>query len=148
MNARYDVIILGCGEAGIFAAYELSHLHPELKVLALDQGADIYHRSCPIVAGKVKECIHCAAAAAGDGNLAPAPGDAQPLAAAGAFEVDMLLIPADIAPQAQPAQHGGGQAHKPDVFLVDAVHGRTLLSSAAYYTGGGGKRKGDVSRAA
>ena len=59
MNARYDVIILGCGEAGIFAAYELSHLHPELKVLALDQGADIYHRSCPIVAGKVKECIHC-----------------------------------------------------------------------------------------
>ena len=59
MNARYDVVILGCGEAGIFAAYELAHLHPELKVLALDQGADIYHRSCPIVAGKVKECIHC-----------------------------------------------------------------------------------------
>ena len=24
MNARYDVIILGCGEAGIFAAYELA----------------------------------------------------------------------------------------------------------------------------
>ena len=55
MNAKYDVVILGCGEAGIFAAYELTHLHPELKVLALDQGADIYHRSCPIVAGKVKE---------------------------------------------------------------------------------------------
>ena len=59
MNAKYDVIILGCGEAGIFAAYELAHLHPELKVLALDQGADIYHRSCPIVAGKVKECVLC-----------------------------------------------------------------------------------------
>ena len=59
MSARYDVAILGCGEAGIFAAYELAHLHPELKVVALDQGADIYHRSCPIVAGKVKECIHC-----------------------------------------------------------------------------------------
>ena len=59
MNPNYDVVILGCGEAGIFAAYELAHLRPELKVLALDQGADIYHRSCPIVAGKVKECIHC-----------------------------------------------------------------------------------------
>ena len=28
-------------------------------MLALDQGRDIYHRSCPIVAGKVRECIHC-----------------------------------------------------------------------------------------
>ncbi len=59
MNANYDAVILGCGEAGIFAAYELARLHPELKVLALDQGADIYSRSCPIVAGKVKECVHC-----------------------------------------------------------------------------------------
>ncbi len=57
--SAYDVIILGCGEAGIFAAYELSKLQPGLKVLALDQGHDIYRRSCPIVAGKVKECIHC-----------------------------------------------------------------------------------------
>ena len=59
MNANYDVVILGCGEAGIFAAYELARLHPDLKITALDQGRDIYHRSCPIVAGKVKECIHC-----------------------------------------------------------------------------------------
>ena len=28
MNPMYDVVILGCGEAGIFAAYELTHLHP------------------------------------------------------------------------------------------------------------------------
>ena len=60
MSFNYDVVILGCGEAGIFAAYELAKLRPELKVLALDQGRDIYRRSCPIVAGKVKECIHCA----------------------------------------------------------------------------------------
>ena len=59
MNPIYDVAILGCGEAGIFAAYELAHHRPGLKVLALDQGRDIYHRSCPIVAGKVRECIHC-----------------------------------------------------------------------------------------
>ena len=54
MNPIYDVVILGCGEAGIFAAYELASHRPELKVLALDQGRDIYHRSCPIVAGKVR----------------------------------------------------------------------------------------------
>lgn len=59
MNTRYDVAILGCGEAGIFAGYELMHRRPDLKVVALDQGADIYTRSCPIVAGKVKECVHC-----------------------------------------------------------------------------------------
>ena len=59
MNTRYDVAILGCGEAGIFAGYELMHRRPDLKVVALDQGADIYTRSCPIVAGKGKECIHC-----------------------------------------------------------------------------------------
>ena len=55
----YDVVILGCGEAGIFAAYELTRLKPELKVLAIDRGQIIYSRSCPIVAGKVRECIHC-----------------------------------------------------------------------------------------
>ena len=58
-NPVYDVAILGCGEAGIFAAHELSRLHPGLKLLALDQGRDIYHRNCPIVAGKVTSCIQC-----------------------------------------------------------------------------------------
>ena len=29
MNPMYDVVILGCGEAGIFAGYELMRLHPE-----------------------------------------------------------------------------------------------------------------------
>ncbi len=59
MGSRYDVIILGCGEAGIFAAYELTRLRPGLKVLALDRGLDISRRSCPIVAGKTRECVHC-----------------------------------------------------------------------------------------
>lgn len=59
MNNRYDVMILGTGEAGIFAAYELSRKCPGAKVLVVEQGADIYHRSCPIVAGKVNSCIQC-----------------------------------------------------------------------------------------
>ena len=47
MNTRYDVAIIGCGEAGIFAGYELMHRNPGLKVVTLDQGADIYTRSSP-----------------------------------------------------------------------------------------------------
>ena len=59
MNERYDVAIIGCGEAGIYAGYELMRRNPELKVGVLEQGRDIYSRSCPIVAGKVKDCIQC-----------------------------------------------------------------------------------------
>ena len=38
MNTRYDVAIIGCGEAGIFAGYELMRRHPALKVVTLNQG--------------------------------------------------------------------------------------------------------------
>lgn len=55
----YDIGIIGCGTAGIFAGYELSRLHPELSIVTLEQGGDIYSRSCPIVAGKVNTCINC-----------------------------------------------------------------------------------------
>ena len=59
MNERYDVAIIGCGEAGIYAGYELIRRCPGLRVVVLEQGADIYSRSCPIVAGKVRDCIQC-----------------------------------------------------------------------------------------
>ena len=54
MNTKYDVAIIGCGTAGIFAGHELSLRHPELKIVTLELGDDIYSRSCPIVAGKVR----------------------------------------------------------------------------------------------
>ncbi|MGN1003515.1 MAG: NAD(P)/FAD-dependent oxidoreductase [Oscillospiraceae bacterium] len=59
MSQTYDVVIIGAGEAGVFAGYELARLRPELKVLILEQGADIFTRTCPIVTGKVAECIQC-----------------------------------------------------------------------------------------
>ena len=31
MKTKADVAIIGCGEAGIFAGYELKKLHPELR---------------------------------------------------------------------------------------------------------------------
>ncbi|MCI2106463.1 MAG: NAD(P)/FAD-dependent oxidoreductase [Intestinimonas sp.] len=59
MNERYHVAIIGCGEAGIYAAYELMRRNPGLRVVVLEQGRDIYSRSCPIVTKKVKDCIQC-----------------------------------------------------------------------------------------
>lgn len=60
MSINYDVAIIGCGTAGIFAGYELIRRHPELKIVNFEQGGDIYSRHCPIVAGKVNKCVHCA----------------------------------------------------------------------------------------
>ena len=59
MKKQWDVIIIGAGEAGIYAAWELAALRGDLSVLVLDQGRDICHRSCPIVAGKVTSCVQC-----------------------------------------------------------------------------------------
>ncbi len=59
MNTNYDVMILGTGEAGIYAAYELALACPSARVLVVDQGADIYRRQCPIVAGKARSCVQC-----------------------------------------------------------------------------------------
>lgn len=60
MREKVDVAIIGCGEAGIYAAYELTRQNPSSKVLALDQGRDIDARSCPIVAGRTQKCVQCA----------------------------------------------------------------------------------------
>ena len=56
---KYDVAIIGAGTAGVFAAYELKNRKPNLNIVVLEMGTDIYSRQCPIVAGKVKECISC-----------------------------------------------------------------------------------------
>ena len=57
--AKYDVAIVGAGPAGTMAAYELLEKKPDLKVIVLESGRDIYHRVCPISAGKVDSCINC-----------------------------------------------------------------------------------------
>jgi uncharacterized FAD-dependent dehydrogenase len=58
-KTNYDVIIIGCGTAGIFAGYELQKLMPGIDVLMLEQGNDICTRKCPIVEKKVESCINC-----------------------------------------------------------------------------------------
>lgn len=55
-NNKFDAIIVGAGPCGIYLTYELIIKNPSLKVLLLDKGNDIYHRSCPILKGKIKQC--------------------------------------------------------------------------------------------
>jgi uncharacterized FAD-dependent dehydrogenase len=56
---RYDVAIIGAGTAGIFAAYELHKMNPDLNVVIIEQGNNINDRKCPIVESKRKGCIGC-----------------------------------------------------------------------------------------
>lgn len=53
---NYDVIVVGAGPAGIFACYELNLKAPQLKVLLIDKGRDIYKRTCPILKKKIVKC--------------------------------------------------------------------------------------------
>lgn len=54
--SNYDVVIVGAGPAGIFAAYELSKKNKDLKVALVDKGLDIYKRRCPILEHKIEKC--------------------------------------------------------------------------------------------
>jgi hypothetical protein len=52
----YDVIIIGAGPAGIFAALEM--VDTGLRVLILEKGRDISARACPMNT-KGTKCLHC-----------------------------------------------------------------------------------------
>ena len=56
---NYDVIIIGAGPGGIFAAYELMQHKPQLKVAVFEAGHALSKRHCPIDGEKVKSCINC-----------------------------------------------------------------------------------------
>ena len=55
----YDVIIVGAGPAGIFAAMTIIEKQPKWKVLILERGNDIEARICPMLAQHIP-CMQCA----------------------------------------------------------------------------------------
>ena len=56
---NYDVIIIGAGPGGIFAAYELMQIDSSLKVAVFEAGHALNKRKCPIDGEKIKSCIGC-----------------------------------------------------------------------------------------
>ena len=51
---KYDVLIVGAGPGGIFAAYELMNNDPEKKIAVFEAGHPLEKRKCPIDGKKVK----------------------------------------------------------------------------------------------
>ena len=56
---NYDLIIIGAGPGGIFSAYEITRLKPDMKVAVFEAGHALAKRHCPIDGKKVKSCISC-----------------------------------------------------------------------------------------
>ena len=48
IEMKYDVIIIGAGPAGLFAAYELINSNKKLKILLIDRGYKVKKRVCPM----------------------------------------------------------------------------------------------------
>ena len=60
ISSKYDVIIIGAGPAGMFAAYEIAEVNSQvnpLKTLIVDMGRDIDKRFCPMKTQTY--CMHC-----------------------------------------------------------------------------------------
>ncbi len=55
--SEWDVIIVGAGPTGLFAAMEIKRLAPESSVLVIELGKDLEGRKCPLKS--VGKCLAC-----------------------------------------------------------------------------------------
>lgn len=59
-NKNFDLIIIGAGPAGIFAALQMTEKRPESRILMVDTGRAISRRACPArIDGQCKHCDPC-----------------------------------------------------------------------------------------
>lgn len=56
--SEYDVIIVGAGPCGLYAAYKIINEKPKAQVLILDMGNEVSKRKCPAIQKKTK-CMKC-----------------------------------------------------------------------------------------
>ncbi|MCR5767790.1 MAG: FAD-dependent oxidoreductase [Lachnospiraceae bacterium] len=56
---KADVVIIGAGPGGIYAAYEFANKRSDLKVVVFEAGNTLEKRRCPIDGNKIKSCIKC-----------------------------------------------------------------------------------------
>jgi hypothetical protein len=57
-SSHYDVIIVGAGPAGIFAAYELTKSIRDVNILLIEKGRSLEERVCPS-REENQQCYHC-----------------------------------------------------------------------------------------
>jgi uncharacterized FAD-dependent dehydrogenase len=62
LKRDYDVIIVGAGPAGIFAALEILNIKRTAKILMIEKGKDLEKRTCPMKIKEIscKACPECA----------------------------------------------------------------------------------------
>ena len=82
-DKQFDVIIVGAGPSGIFAAYELINTNKNLKILMIEKGRPIEKRICP--KRKTGVCVNCKPCSITSG-----------LAGGGAFSDGKLSLSSDI----------------------------------------------------
>ena len=105
-RGSYDVIIVGGGPAGIFAALELART-TSLRVLLLEKGADLHRRKCP--ARTTGICAHCSPCAITTG-----------WGGAGAFSDGKLTLTAAVGGWLE--EYVGTAATQALIAAVDAVY--------------------------